>query len=259
MTKQPTSRLEIAALDGIGRIEAGDDLTAILMAALHGMEIAPRAGDILVLAQKIVSKAEGRTVKLSDVEPSERARHLAAETEKDPRVVELILRESREVVRLRPGLIVVEDRRGLVLANAGIDASNVGAPDAEESVLLLPEEPDASAARLAASLTAACGHAVAVIINDSIGRAWRNGTVGTAIGASGLVAHADLCGQPDMFGRTLQATTVGIADELAAAASLVMGQAAEGRPAALIRGFSAPAGEGKAEDLLRPREMDLFR
>jgi len=248
--------LTLIPLAGLPDVAAGDDLAGLIVAALGraGQRLEP--GDAIVVAQKIVSKAEGRKVRLADVTPSAKAEDLAAAAQKDPRQMELLLRETRSVLRARPGVVVVEDRRGLVLANAGIDASNVSMIEGE--VLLLPEDPDASAARLRAALHAATGVAPAVLVIDSIGRAWRLGTVGTAIGVAGMEALADLRGRPDMHGRPLQTTEVGQADELAAAASLVMGQADERCPAVLVRGL-ALAGDGKAADLVRPRALDMFR
>ena len=252
--------LQLIALEGIGEVRPGDDLGARLAGALKQNDLQLRDGDVIVLAQKIVSKAEGRYVALADVAPSARAVALAARCDKDARLVELILRESREVLRAVPGILIVEDRRGLVLANAGIDRSNVEA-DAEggERVLLLPTDPDASAAHLQKQLKRLSGAHVGVIINDSIGRAWRMGTVGTAIGAAGIPALFDRRGERDRQGRELKITQVGLADELAAAASAVMGQAAEGRPAVLVRGGDWPQREASARELLRPRERDLFR
>jgi coenzyme F420-0:L-glutamate ligase/coenzyme F420-1:gamma-L-glutamate ligase len=212
-----------------------------------------------VLAQKIVSKAEGRYAALADITPSPRAVELAATCEKDARLVELILRESREVLRCVPGVIVVETRHGYVLANAGIDRSNVSQESDGERVLLLPADPDASAAALRRRLADLSGIDVGVIINDSLGRAWRNGTVGTALGVSGVVALEDLRGQSDLFGFALRTTEVGIADEIAAAASLLMGQSGEGRPVVLVRGLAHVRGEGSGRDLQRPRTKDLFR
>jgi coenzyme F420-0:L-glutamate ligase/coenzyme F420-1:gamma-L-glutamate ligase len=241
---------------GIPPVTAGNDLAALMLAALEAESESLADGDVLVLAQKIVSKAEGRTVRLDDVTPSPRALELAAETGKDPRVVELILRESTEIVRQRPGLLIVVHRLGIVLANAGIDASNVGGSG---QVLLLPVDPDASAARIRETLRARTGAEVAVLVIDSIGRAWRRGTIGTAIGVSGMPALLDLRGRPDLDGRLLESTEVGIADELAAAASLLMGQAQEGLPAVLVRGFHVAGPAGRAPDLLRPKESDLFR
>jgi coenzyme F420-0:L-glutamate ligase/coenzyme F420-1:gamma-L-glutamate ligase len=214
-------------------------------------------GDIVVLAQKIVSKAEGRRVRLADVTPSTRARMLAATVGKDPRIVELILSESARVLRAERGLLIVVDKRGHVLANAGIDQSNVSGGD--EAALLLPADPDASCARLREAIRQRSGAAVAVVINDSLGRAWRKGTVGTALGASGLPALLDLRGTPDRHGRALRTTEVGLADEIAAAASALMGQAGEGRPVVLVRGLPHSATDGRARDLVRPEEQDLFR
>ncbi len=247
-------RLVVTAPSGIGRIGEGDDLCAIVLESLAREGEALAAGDILVLAQKIVSKAEGRLVRLDSVTPSARADALAAETAKDPRVVELILRESREIVRTRPGLIIARHRLGYVLANAGIDASNVGAG----RVLLLPEDPDRSCAEIRAGLGRRSGIAPGVIINDSLGRAWRLGTTGAALGVSGIAALKDMRGNPDMFGRPLQVSEIGLADEIAAAASIVMGQAAEARPVALVRGLACPPGDGRGADLIRPVELDLF-
>lgn len=249
--------MTLTPLPGLPLIQPGDDLAALLLTALQQASLPLATGDILVLAQKIVSKAEGRQVYLPDVAPSPRAEELAAQTQKDPRLVELILRESRAVLRTRPGLIIVEHRLGFVCANAGIDHSNVAGND--EWVLLLPENPDASAERLRVQLEASTGARIGVMIIDSHGRAWRHGTVGIAIGISGLPGMVDLRGQPDLMGRTLQVTQVGTADELAAAASLVMGQAAEGTPVVHVRGFPYPLREGSLQELIRPKEMDLFR
>jgi coenzyme F420-0:L-glutamate ligase/coenzyme F420-1:gamma-L-glutamate ligase len=212
--------------------------------------------DVVVLAQKIVSKSEGRLVRLSDVTPSPRAIELAKTADKDPRLAELILRESNEVVRAIRGVIVVEHRLGFVMANAGIDASNVDDP---EQVLLLPADPDGSARRLRERFREIAGVEVGVVINDSWGRAWRMGTVGAAIGAAGLPGLLDMRGQPDMNGRVLRVTEIAWADEIAAAASLVMGQAAEGRPVVIVRGLGAPPRDGTAAELVRPKSIDLFR
>ena len=249
--------LSLLALPGIPDVVAGDDIARHVLDALARADEQLQPGDAIVIAQKIVSKAEGRLVRLADVTPSARAEELAAAAQKDPRQMELLLRETHEVLRVRPGVVIVEDVRGLVLANAGIDASNVSA--IEDKLLLLPEDPDASAARLRAALLKATAIAPAVLVIDSIGRAWRQGTVGTAIGVAGMQALVDLRGRPDMHGRPLQTTELGYADELAAAASLVMGQADERLPVVLARGLTFPAGEGKALDLLRPRSLDMFR
>ena len=251
--------LTLTALDGIPSIAPGDDLGALILSAAKLSALDFRDGDILVVAQKIVSKAEGRQVSLSGVQPSPRAVELAAQAQKDARVVELILRESREVIRCRPGLIIVEHRLGLVMANAGIDASNIDRAERDDAVLLLPEDPDRSAAGIRAAIRAATRAEMGVVINDSFGRAWRMGTVGTAIGVAGLPALVDMRGQPDRNGRVLQSTEVGVADEVAAAASLLMGQAAEGRPVIHVRGFPYDLREGSAGEVIRPRRMDLFR
>lgn len=250
--------LRLLAPDGFPEAQAGDDLAALALASLAVNGITLEAGDILIFAQKVVSKVEGRKRTLSGVQPSPRALELAAACHKDPRAMELLLQETREVLRKRPGVVIVENRNGLVMANAGIDASNLGAGD-EDTMLLLPEDPDASAARLRAALEAATGLRLGVIINDSFGRAWRLGTTGTAIGVSGVPALLDLRGRPDRRGRKLETSELACADELASAASLLMGQGDEGRPLVLARGFPYPLDEGRADDLLRPREMDMFR
>ena len=252
--------LTLLALEGIGPVSPGDGLAARILAAADDAGLALRDGDVVAVAQKIVSKSENRYAVLDEVVPSPRAIELAQTCRKDPRVVELVLAESRAVLRVAPNLLVVEDRRGLVLANAGIDRSNVE-PDASgrERVLLLPADPDASAARLRARIRELAGVDVGVLINDSVGRAWRLGTVGTAIGASGIPGLLDLRGTPDLHGRALQITEVGYADELAAAASVLMGQASEGRPVVLIRGATQARRDGSARELQRPRDQDLFR
>lgn len=253
------NKLELIALEGVPLVGAGDVLADIALDAMSGMGLAFDERDVLVVAQKIVSKAEGRLVRLGSVAPSSRAREIARSAGKDARLVEIILRETREVLRVRAGVIVVEDVRGLVLANAGVDASNVNADGGDESVLLLPADPDESAARLRSALGARTGRDVGVIVNDSIGRAWRNGTIGTAIGASGLPALLDLRGTRDLFGRVLRTTDLGLADEIAAAASLLMGQAGEGRPLVLARGVPYARREGSARELQRPKALDFFR
>jgi coenzyme F420-0:L-glutamate ligase/coenzyme F420-1:gamma-L-glutamate ligase len=222
------------------------------------IEAMPVDGDILVVAQKIVSKSEGREVRLKNITPSAAAYELSEVVDKDPRLVEVILGESNEVIRHRPGLIIVENKHGVVLANAGIDMSNVGQDDGD-AVLLLPLDPDESAARLREELRKQTGANVGVIINDSLGRAFRNGTAGVALGVSGLAAVTDLSGTLDLFGRALQVTQVAVADELAAAASLLMGQAAEGRPVVLVRGFTSEFPEETSKQLTRKKEEDLFR
>jgi coenzyme F420-0:L-glutamate ligase/coenzyme F420-1:gamma-L-glutamate ligase len=259
MQDRLSSKLELFALEGVPLVHAGDDLASIILDAMACTELTLEPRDILVIAQKIVSKSEGRMVRLDTVEPSPRAMAMAPIIEKDSRLVEIILRESREVLRMRAGIIIVEDVRGLILANAGVDASNVNADGGDGSVLLLPSNPDASAARLRSAIQARTGRDVGIVVNDSIGRAWRNGTVGTAIGVSGLPALLDLRGSPDLFGRELRTTDLGVADEIAAAASLLMGQAGEGRPVILVRGIPYERREGNADELLRPKVLDFFR
>ena len=214
--------------------------------------------DILIYAQKVISKSEGRQVELQSVTPGHQALQIAGLTGKDPRLVELILSESTRVVRSVPGVLIVEHRLGFVLANAGIDQSNVLEGDSD-CVLLLPRDPDGSAERLRAELARRTGAKTGVLINDSFGRPWRTGTTGTAIGCAGLPAVLDLRGEVDLTGRRLQATVVGLADEIAAAASLVMGQAAEGQPVILLRGLSWVGGSIPARMIVRPQQEDLFR
>lgn len=249
--------LRCVALPGIPEVRAGDSLSDLLAHAITRAGLTPEPGDIVVLAQKIVSKSEGRTVRLSTVTPSPRARELAKQAHKDPRLMELILCESRTLIRVKPGVIIVEDKRGFIMANAGIDQSNV--PGGEDTVLLLPEDPDASARKIRDELRAATGADIGVLIIDSFGRAWRNGVTGTAIGVAGMPVLIDKRGDKDREGRVLKVTQVAAADELAAAASLVMGQADEGTPAVLARGFPYALRESATQELLRPREEDLFR
>lgn len=253
--------LVLTPLLGIPLIRPGDDLGDILWRALLKNEIALQAGDILVIAQKIVSKSEGRLVNLREVAPSPQAVELARLTDKDERFVELVLRESRKVLRYRPGTLIVEHRLGFVCANAGIDHSNVEGPygNPEEWVLLLPENPDASARRIRNALKERSGVSIGVLIIDSHGRAWRLGTVGVCIGVAGVPALVDLRGHPDLFGYQLRVTQVAAADELAAAASLVMGQADERTPVVHVRGFPYPLRESSFSELRRPEEQDLFR
>lgn len=247
-------RIELIALEGLPLVAPGDDLAALVGEALARGGLAVREGDVLVLAQKIVSKAEGRRVALADVTPSMEAQRVAEEVRKDPRLVELVLRESVRVVRAAPNVLIVEHTLGPIMANAGIDQSNVEPGFA----LLLPADPDASAARLRARL-APEGMRFGVVINDSFGRPWRRGTTGVAIGAAGLPALVDRRGEADLFGRPLQVTMIALADEIAACASLLMGPAAESRPAVLLRGLDWTAPESAASTLIRPANEDLFR
>jgi coenzyme F420-0:L-glutamate ligase/coenzyme F420-1:gamma-L-glutamate ligase len=243
-------------------VQPGDDLANLVQTALEAGGISLQSGDVLVVAQKVVSKAEGRLVCLNDVRPSSRAVALGNDIGKDPRLVEVILGESSEIVRSRPGLLVVEHRLGFVSANAGVDHSNVAAEpgrEAEPWVLLLPVDPDASARRLGEALEESTGAEIAVLIIDSHGRAWRMGTVGVAIGVFRFPALLDLRGRPDLFGEPLKITEVGLADEIAAAASALMGQADEGRPFVHVRGLPYPLRDGSLAELLRPKSQDLFR
>jgi coenzyme F420-0:L-glutamate ligase / coenzyme F420-1:gamma-L-glutamate ligase len=249
----------LTPLSGIKMVEPGDDLGTITVAALQDNSLVPEDGDVLVVAQKIVSKAERRYVDVASVRPSERAIALAAEVDKDPRFVEVVLSEAKRVVRHRPGLLIVEHRLGFVMANAGIDHSNVAAQDGGERVLLLPVDPDGSAHALRQRLMDVFGVAIAVIISDSFGRPWRKGTVGVAIGAAGLPAFVDLRGHLDLFGRKLLVTETGFADEIAATAGLLMGQADEAVPIVLVRGLAWSAPDMPAAALVRPVEHDLFR
>ncbi len=253
-------RLSLTALPEIPLITVGADLAAVALDGLARAAITLRDGDVLIFAQKIVSKAEGRQVALSTVVPSPRAQALAPYADKDPRFVEVVLRESREVLRVRPGLLVVEHRLGFVCANAGVDRSNVAPHNAaEEWVLLLPQDPDASCEQLRLDFYNRSGAKVGVVINDSHGRAWRNGIVGVAVGVAGLPAVQDMRGHMDLFDYRLQVTQIGAADELAAAASLLMGQAGEGRPIIHARGFPYALREAGLAESLRPREEDAFR
>jgi coenzyme F420-0:L-glutamate ligase / coenzyme F420-1:gamma-L-glutamate ligase len=253
------ARIEVIGVPGLPIVKPGDDLAALIAAALETDKLRPGDGDVLVVAQKIVSKAEDRFVDLAAVQPSARARAIGNEIGKDARLVEVILGESKRIVRQRPGLLIVEHRLGYVMANAGVDHSNVGPADGRERVLLLPRDPDGSAQALRGRLSARFGCDIAVIVNDSFGRAWRRGTVGVALGAAGLPACVDLRGHPDLFGQILQTSMVGYADEVAAAASLVMGQAAESMPVVLVRGLAWSEAPGTGQSLIRPTEEDLFR
>jgi coenzyme F420-0:L-glutamate ligase / coenzyme F420-1:gamma-L-glutamate ligase len=251
------SDLRIFAVADFPLVDAGTDLVAALLACLQSSGLTLEDGDVVAFAQKIVSKSEGRLVDLSTVTPSARALELSAVVQKDPRLVELVLRESRRVVRTAKDVLIVEHRLGFVMANAGIDQSNVSGSN--EAALLLPLDPDTSARVLRERILARTGRTVAVLVTDSFGRPWRVGTTGVAIGAAGIASILDLRGTPDMFGRTLRVSIVGHADEIAAAASLVMGQGAERRPVVLVRGLAANPAHTPAMSLLRPPGEDLFR
>ena len=253
------TQLTLTALPNIPLIQCGDDLAAIILRGLADAKLALDDGDILVLAQKIVSKSEGQMVRLRDVAPSPRAIELARQCGKDARFCEVILWDTRDVLRVREGLIVVETKHGWVCANAGIDRSNVAPHGDDEWVLRLPEDADRSARALRARLREATAHDVGIVIDDTHGRAWRNGAIGVAIGVAGLPAVEDLRGRTDLFGYHLQVTTIGLADQIASAASLLQGQADEGRPIIHVRGVPHSLGDGSAREIVREKELDLFR
>ena len=248
-------RLELIALSDMPLVAAGGDLAELIAETLQRSDIQLDDHDVLVVAQKIVSKAEGRLVDLGTVVPSEQAQRRARQTGKDPRLVELILRESVRVVRQTDSLIITENTIGLVMANSGVDQSNVE----EGHALLLPEDPDRSALTLRQHLMQRLSRTVGVVIADSMGRAWRKGIVGHAIGVAGVEAVVDLRASLDLFGRALRATQIGLADEIAAAATLVMGQGGEGRPVAIVRGFGGFDQPTNAKALVRDKDRDLFR
>jgi len=253
--------LTLTPLQGIPLVQPGDDIVSAIAEAISISNLSLQDSDILVVTQKIVSKSEGRFKNLAEVIPSPAAIEIAKTVEKDARFVELVLQESKSVLRMRPGTLIVEHKLGFVCANAGIDHSNVqnlgGEP--EDWVLLLPENPDASAKHIRNQLNRLFGKTIAVLIIDSHGRAWRNGTVGVAIGFAGMPGLVDFRGKPDLFGYQLRVTLVAVADELAAAASLLMGQTVEFTPVIHVRGFPYPLREGELRELIRPKELDLFR
>jgi coenzyme F420-0:L-glutamate ligase/coenzyme F420-1:gamma-L-glutamate ligase len=252
-------QLQLWAIPGLPFIGAGDDIAGTIVERLQasGREFLDQ--DVVVIAQKIVSKSEGRLVDLATVIPSQRAMDIAHEVLKDPRLVEVILGESRRIVRSGRNVLIVEHRLGFIMANAGVDQSNVASEVSGEFALLLPIDPDASAERIRADIGRRTGKDVAVVISDSFGRPWRTGTVGIAIGCAGLPALLDLRGDPDLYGRTLQVTVVGHADEIAAAASLLMGQSDEGQPVVVMRGLVCDRKPEPAAALIRTAEEDLFR
>ena len=252
-------QIVLTALSDIPSVGPGDDITTIVVTALERTSIVLEPGDVIVITHKIVSKAEDRYVDLEEIIPSEYARCLADEVGKDPRLVEVILSESNEVVRKNKGILVTEHRLGFVVANAGVDSSNIDHIEGISRVLLLPTDPDCICSEIRNRIQTEAGVCVGIIINDSHGRAWRNGTVGLALGSSGIPALLDLRGYPDIFGADLKTTQVGLADEIAAAASLLMGQGNEMRPVVHVRGLPYPLSEGKASDLLRNKQEDLFR
>lgn len=253
--------LTLTPLIGIPLVQPGDALSGLITVAIRKTQIELQDGDILVITQKVVSKSENRFVNLASVTASPEAEIIAGKTEKDPRFVELVLRESKSILRMRTGTLIAEHKLGFVCANAGIDHSNVQSlgGNAEDWVLLLPENPDASASRIREEIEKESGKKIGVLIIDSHGRAWRMGAVGVAIGLSGIPALVDLRGKPDLFGYQLRVTLVAAADELAAATSLLMGQADELTPVVHVRGFPYPLRESTVQELIRPKELDLFR
>jgi coenzyme F420-0:L-glutamate ligase/coenzyme F420-1:gamma-L-glutamate ligase len=259
MQSAPPTGLSVWPLGGLPRVKPGDDLAGLLIDAICNEGLVPAAGDIIVVAQKIVSKAEGAIVDLATVEPKPRARELAGVTGKDPRLLQVVLDESTEVLRAKRNVIIVAHRLGLVMANAGIDQSNVEADGMQEPALLLPANPDRSAEGLKAKLDEQYGVSLGVVISDSVGRAWRLGTTGLAIGAAGIPSLIDQRGETDMNGRVLMVTETAFADAVAAAAVLVMGEAAEGTPAALVRTPPRKAPEKPASALIRAKNEDMFR
>lgn len=253
-----SSRLDIFAIPGLPMVRAGDDLPGLIAGAAEAAGLTLHDRDVVVIAQKIVSKAEGRAVDLATVDPTPEAVDLAAKVEKDPRIVQVVLSESVRVVRSRPNLMIMQHRLGFVMANAGVDQSNVAPADGVQRALLLPVDPDGSAEAIRARLSDRFGARLGVVISDSFGRPWRRGTAGVAIGCAGLPALIDLRGQPDLFGRVLEVSIVGFADEIAAAASLLQGQAAEGQPVVVVRGLTWTAPDCRVADVVRPPEEDLF-
>ena len=245
------------AIPGIPLIQPGDNLTRIILKAVSQAALTLKSGDVLVISSKIFSKAEGRIVKLADVHPTDEALELAKETDKDPRIVELVLQESQSISRKRRGVIVTAHRLGFVSANSAIDRSNIDHP--EEQVLLLPVDPDQSAIDMRQAILESTGAEVAIVISDTHGRPFRLGNVGVAIGVAGVLALVDLRGEPDLFGRQLEVSTQGYADMLASAAHLLCGEAGEGYPVILLRGLNLPEGDGRAADIYRPPEQDMYR
>ena len=252
-------QMTLTAVPNIPLVQEGDDLAAFIVKGLASVDLALQASDIIVVAQKVVSKAEGRRVRLNSVQPGSEAVALAQRMGKDPRLVQVILGETREIVRAVGAVLVVEQRNGLICANAGVDRSNVEQDAEGETVLLLPLDPDASARHVRDRLLELTGVRVAVIINDSHGRPWRAGASGVAIGVAGIAPLEDRRGERDLFGYELQHTIVALADQAASAASLLQGQGDEGRPVIVVRGLSYEAREASAGEVLRPKHQDLFR
>ena len=254
-----SARIEVFAIPGLPMVRAGDDVASLIAEAAERAGLTLHDRDVVVIAQKIVSKAEGRTVDLATVVPTAEAVALAKRVEKDPRIVQVVLSESVRVVRSRPNLMIMQHRLGFVMANAGVDQSNVAPSDGVQRALLLPVDPDGSAETIRARLADRFGVRLGCVINDSFGRPWRRGTAGVAIGCAGLPALIDLRGQPDLFGRILEVSIIGYADEIAAAASLLQGQAAEGQPVVIVRGLDWTAPDARVADVVRPPDEDLFQ
>ncbi len=247
--------LRVIPVQGMGDLQPGDDLATLLLAALRRRELRPETGDVLVVTQKVISKAEGRLVRLSDVVPSTFARTLSEQGHKSPAYYEVVLRESRRIVRMQRGVLITETYHGFICANAGVDESNIGG---EQVVALLPEDPDQSAAALRAALRERTGVDVAVVISDSFGRPWREGQINVAIGVAGIEPLVNYAGVRDVYGYPLQASVLAVADELASAAELVMGKI-DRVPVVLVRGYDYTPAESNARRLLRDPGMDLFR
>ncbi len=256
--RSANNKLEVIALNNLPSIKEDDDIAKIILNHSRENNLDIQENDIFVIAQKIISKSEGRLIDLQRVETSRKAEEIAKEVSKDPRLVELIIQESNEIIRIQDGVIIVEHRLGHILANAGIDQSNI--EDGEGHVLLLPENPNKSAEQIRRDLELSLGIRISVIISDSMGRAWRLGTTGHAIGSSGVKTIIDLRGKSkDLFGRELQTTVIGFADQIASAAALVIGESNEGKPVAIVRGIDMPSDSDNVNDLIRPKKEDLFR
>jgi coenzyme F420-0:L-glutamate ligase/coenzyme F420-1:gamma-L-glutamate ligase len=251
----PSNRLEILGIDGLPEIREGDDLTHLFLEAVEEQKVGLEDGDVIIFTSKIVSKSEGRVVDLSGVRVSGEADRIAEETDKDPRIVQLVLDESKSIERMMKNHVIVETKHGFVCANAGVDESNV----AEGSAVLLPKDPQRSAQQLRREIEERSGRTIAVLISDSFGRAFRDGVTGICVGISGISALIDRRGEEDRFGKIAQITKEAIADEICAAANLVMGEFKEGVPIAIVRGLHLERCEGDIQDLLFTREEDLFR
>ena len=254
------SKLEVSALNHVPSIKENDDIAEIILKSINKDSLELEDNDIVVIAQKIISKAEGCLVDLASITPSSESIKIAEKTGKDPRLVELIFQESNEIIRIEKGVIIVEHLLGHVLANAGIDQSNIDQKPGIETVLLLPKNPNQSAKKIKEYLENQTGKTIGVIITDSMGRPWRLGTIGHAIGASGVKTIVDLRQKgTDLFGRELQTTVIGLADQIASTATLIMGESNEGKPIVVVKGIDMPSDSDTVDDLIRPKEEDLFR